>query len=239
MEHGITWAGLFLAPLQHRMAEWGIDPVPATDALIVAVLLILLAWVGGRAFRGGDLSEPRGKLDFAFFMELLVGGMLRFFQGILHHHGAARKMFVFLATFALFILGNNLLGLIPGFNPPTDQFNVTATLGLMTFFTAHFLGVREHGFGYIKKFMGPVWYMAPLMLPIELISHLVRPLSLGMRLFGNMTGDHKVVAVFTALLALGLPVPFMGLGLFVACLQAFVFVLLASVYFQDALDHPH
>jgi F-type H+-transporting ATPase subunit a len=84
-----------------------------------------------------------------------------------------------------------------------------------------------------------VWWLAPLMFPIELISHLVRPLSLAMRLFGNMTGDHKVVAVFTLLLPLGLPVPFMGLGVFVSCLQAFVFVLLSSVYFQDALDHPH
>ena len=77
------------------------------------------------------------------------------------------------------------------------------------------------------------------MLPIELISHLVRPLSLSIRLFGNMTGDHKVVAVFGSLLALGLPIPFMALGLFISFLQTFVFILLSAVYFQDALDHPH
>ncbi len=77
------------------------------------------------------------------------------------------------------------------------------------------------------------------MLPIELISHLVRPLSLSIRLFGNMTGDHKVVLVFGSLLALGLPIPFMGLGVFIAFLQAFVFILLSSVYFQDALEHAH
>lgn len=239
MEHGITWAGLLLAPLEHLLARYGIDPVPAMDALIVSVALIFLAWLGGRRFRKGDLTEPEGKVNLAFLMEAMVGGMLRFFEGILHHHGAARRMFFYLGTLALFILANNLLGLVPGFNPPTDQFNVTVTLGLMTFVVAHILGVREHGFAYIKKFMGPVWYMAPLLFPIELISHLVRPLSLAMRLFGNMTGDHKVVAVFTALLALGLPIPFMGLGVLVACLQALVFVLLASVYFQDALDHPH
>jgi F-type H+-transporting ATPase subunit a len=239
MEHGITWGGLFLAPLEHLLARWGVDPVPAIDALIVSALLLLFAYAGGRRFRRGDLTEPEGRVSLSFAVETMVGRMLAFFESILHHHGTARKMFFYLATFALFILGNNLIGLIPGFNPPTDQYNVTFVLGGMTFLTAHFLGVKEHGFGYIKKFMGPVWYMAPLLFPIEIISHLVRPVSLSMRLFGNMTGDHKVVAVFTSLLALGLPVPFMGLGVFVACLQAFVFVLLASVYFQDALDHPH
>ncbi|MCH8077262.1 MAG: F0F1 ATP synthase subunit A, partial [SAR324 cluster bacterium] len=157
----------------------------------------------------------------------------------LNHPGTARKLFFMLGTFAFFILGNNLIGLIPGFNPPTDQFNVTIVLALITFFTAHFIGIKTHGFAYIKKFLGPIWWIAPLMLPIELISHLVRPLSLSIRLFGNMTGDHKVVLVFTSLLALGLPIPFMGLGIFIAFLQTFVFILLSSVYFQDALEKAH
>jgi F-type H+-transporting ATPase subunit a len=237
MEHGITWGELLLEPLQHWLASLGVDPEPATDALFAAAVLILLAWFGGRAFRKAALVEPNGKVSFAFVMETIVAKMLAFFEGIIHH--GARNVFFLLGSFALFILVNNLLGLLPGFNPPTDQFNVTIVLGLMTFFTAHYLGVKEHGWGYIKKFIGPVWWLAPLMLPIELISHLVRPLSLAMRLFGNMTGDHKVVAVFTMLLPLGLPIPFMGLGVFVSFLQAFVFVLLSSVYFQDALDHPH
>jgi F-type H+-transporting ATPase subunit a len=237
MEHGITWGELLLEPLQHWLASLGVDPEPATDALFAAVVLILLAWFGGRAFRKVALVEPNGKVGFSFVMETIVAKMLAFFEGIIHH--GARNVFFLLGSFALFILVNNLLGLLPGFNPPTDQFNVTIVLGLMTFFTAHYLGVKEHGWGYIKKFIGPVWWLAPLMLPIELISHLVRPLSLAMRLFGNMTGDHKVVAVFTMLLPLGLPIPFMGLGVFVSFLQAFVFVLLSAVYFQDALDHPH
>jgi F-type H+-transporting ATPase subunit a len=237
MEHGITWGELFFAPLAHRLAEWGIDPVPALDALIVSVLLIALAYFGGRPFRRTELVEPDGKVSFSFLMEMLVGRMLAFFDGIIHH--GARGLFFYLGSVSLFILFNNLIGLIPGFNPPTDQFNVTFVLALMTFLIAHVIGVKAHGFVYIKKFMGPVWYMAPLIFPIEIISHLVRPLSLSMRLFGNMTGDHKVVAVFASLLALGLPIPFLGLGVFVACLQAFVFVLLSAVYFQDALDHPH
>lgn len=237
MDHGITWGELLLEPLQHWLASIGVDPEPTTDALFVTVALIVLAFFGGRKFRQQALVPPDGRVSFAFVMETVVARMLAFFDGIIH--SGARPVFILLGTFSLFILFNNLLGLVPGFNPPTDQFNVTVVLALMTFVTAHYLGIREHGWAYIKKFMGPVWWLAPLMFPIELVSHLVRPLSLSMRLFGNMTGDHKVVAVFALLLPLGLPVPFMGLGVFVSCLQAFVFVLLSAVYFQDALDHPH
>ncbi|MBI4083135.1 MAG: F0F1 ATP synthase subunit A [Candidatus Lambdaproteobacteria bacterium] len=237
MEHGVIWGELLFPGLAHLLATYGIDPVPAIDALLVSLGLLALAWFGGRKFRGVELREPEGRLSLPFFMELLLGGMLRFFGTIIHH--GAEKLFFVLGTLALFILANNLIGLVPGFNPPTDQYNVTVALALITFVTAHTIGIRTHGLSYIKKFLGPIWWMSPLIFPIELISHLVRPLSLSVRLFGNMTGDHKVVAVFTTLLALGLPVPFMGLGIFVSFLQAFVFVLLSSVYFQDALEHAH
>ncbi|MEE8434106.1 MAG: F0F1 ATP synthase subunit A, partial [bacterium] len=211
----------------------------AMDALFVSIMLILLAYFAGRKYRKTEMVEPDGKISLGNTLEFVISSLLNLFSGIIHHPGMARKMFFMLGTFAFFILGNNLIGLIPGFNPPTDQFNVTIVLALLTFFTAHFIGIKTHGFAYIKKFMGPIWWIAPLMLPIELISHLVRPLSLSIRLFGNMTGDHKVVLVFTSLLALGLPIPFMGLGIFIAFLQTFVFILLSSVYFQDALEQAH
>ena len=107
------------------------------------------------------------------------------------------------------------------------------------FLTTHIVGVGIHGFSYIKHFTGPVWWLAWLLLPIELISHFVRPVSLGLRLFGNMTGDHKVVGVFFGILPLLLPIPFLGVGLFVACLQAFVFLLLTLVYLSGAMEHAH
>ena len=236
-EPGVTWGSLLLGPLQHLMAKYGIDPVAGVDALIVSVLLIVFAFVAGRKFRGANVVEPEGRVNLAFMMEFILGGMLSFFEGIIDQ--GARKLFFLLGTFSFFILGNNLLGLLPGFGSPTDQYNVTIVLALMTFVTAHAIGIRKHGPAYIKKFMGPVWWLTPLMLPIELISHLVRPLSLSMRLFGNMTGDHKVVVVFTSLFFLGLPIPFMGLGIFISVLQTFVFVLLSCVYFQDALEHAH
>lgn len=237
MEHGITWAGLLFSPLEHLLAAYGIDPIAGVDALIVSTLLLIFAFVAGRRFRQEEMVDHGGQVSLAFIAEFTIARLQGLFDGIMVH--GSRKVFFILGTFSFFILGNNLIGLVPGFNPPTDQFNVTVALALITFFTAHFLGIREHGFGYIKKFMGPLWWIAPLMLPIELISHLVRPLSLSIRLFGNMTGDHKVVLVFSSLLAVGLPIPFMGLGVFIAVLQTFVFILLSSVYFQDALDHPH
>ena len=233
----ITWGALFFPSLEHLMAEYGIDPHAGIDALVVSVLLIGFAYVAGRRYRGTEMLEPDGRVSVGYVAEFAIEKLLGLFESIIHH--GARSVFWVLGSFAFFILANNLIGLVPGFNPPTDQFNVTIVLALITFVTAHTMGVRAHGFGYIKKFMGPLWWVAPLMFPIELISHLVRPLSLSIRLFGNMTGDHKVVAVFTSLLALGLPVPFMGLGVFVSFLQAFVFILLSAVYFQDALDHPH
>jgi F-type H+-transporting ATPase subunit a len=233
----ITWGALLLGPLEHLLAEWGIDPHAGIDALVVSVGLIVLAFAAGRRYRATEMVEPDGRVSFAFVFEWVIAKLLALFDGIIHH--GARPLFFVLGTFSFFILANNLIGLLPGFNPPTDQFNVTIALALITFVTAHTIGIRAHGFAYIKKFMGPLWWIAPLMLPIEIISHLVRPLSLSVRLFGNMTGDHKVVAVFSSLLALGLPVPFMGLGVFVSFLQTFVFILLSAVYFQDALDHPH
>ena len=237
MEHAITWGALLFAPLEHLMAEYGIDPHTGIDALIVTVLLILLAFFAGRRYRGTDMLEPEGKVSLGFIAEFIIGALDNLFNDIIHH--GARKVFFILGTFAFFILGNNLIGTIPGFNPPTDQMNVTFALGLITFLTAHTVGIRTYGFGYIKKFMGPVWWLSPLLMPIEVISHLVRPVSLSVRLFGNMTGDHKVVAAFFSMVALGIPIPFMGLGVLVSLLQTFIFTLLSAIYIQDALEHPH
>lgn len=240
MEHGITWSHLFFGPLEELLAHYGVDPQAGIDTLIVSVGLILFAFFAGRRFRAQDQVEPKGQVNMSLAVESVVVGLLGIFNGILSRgKQGARPIFFLLGSFAFFILASNLLGLVPGFLPPTAQFNVTVVLALCTFFTAHTIGIRAHGLAYVRKFMGPLIWLAPLMLPIELVSHLVRPLSLSVRLFGNMTGDHAVVGVFSSLVSLGLPIPFMGLGMFVSFLQAFVFVLLSAVYFQDALEPPH
>ncbi|MDH4120579.1 MAG: F0F1 ATP synthase subunit A [Deltaproteobacteria bacterium] len=235
--HGVLWGPMWMAPVAQIMAQYGIDPVTGTHSLIVAALLVVFAWLAGRPFRKAAMVEPDGRASLTFMTESALGAMHSFFEGVVQHH--LGRLFMVLATFSLFILVSNLLGLIPGFLPPTDQFNLTFTLAIIVYLTSHFIGIREHGFGYIKKFLGPIWWITPLLFPIELMSNLMRPVSLSVRLFGNMFGDHKVITIFASFLALGLPIPFLGLGLMVAGIQAFVFVLLAAVYFQDALDHPH
>ncbi|OGG95414.1 MAG: ATP synthase F0 subunit A [Candidatus Lambdaproteobacteria bacterium RIFOXYD12_FULL_49_8] len=224
-------------PVNHALESIHVDTHLGVDVLFTSLVLIVLALVAGAKFRSGTQIEPTGKLDLASVTETIVGGVYHFTEGLIGHK--AKSLFALTGSLAFFILINNLLGLVPGFNPPTDQFNVTIVLGLIVFVITHVLGFQTHGFAYIKHFMGPAWWLAWLMFPIELISHLVRPLSLALRLFGNITGDHMVGAVFFGILPLVLPLPFLGLGLFVSFVQTFVFLLLTLVYFQMALAHDH
>ena len=146
-------------------------------------------------------------------------------------------------AFSLFllILFCNLIGLVPGFNPPTEEMSTTFALGVFTFFLYNYLGVRAVGLvNYLKHFAGPLWYMAILILPLELISHLVRPLTLGLRLKGNMLGDHTLLAIVYDLAPWGLPIFPLLLGLFTCIIQAFVFTILTLVYISLVLaNHEH
>jgi len=234
--NAFTWGSL-MTPVLEQMSHYGVDSHVGIDVLFTFGLLVVLAFFGGRKFRKAEMVEPSGKLDFATFFEITVGGLYNFTKNSLGDK--AKSVFFLTGSFAFFILFNNALGIIPGFNPPTDQFNVTIVLGLIAFIAYNVLGIQAHGFSYIKQFLGPAWYLAWLMLPIEIISHCVRPLSLALRLFGNITGDHKVGAVFFGLVPLIVPLPFMGLGIFVAGMQTFVFLLLTLVYMQMAMSHDH
>ena len=234
--NAFTWGSL-ATPVNHALETAGVDARVGFDVLVTAVLLIVLAILGGAKYRKSAMVEPSGKLDFSTFFEIVVGGMYSFFKGFIHEK--AKPMFFLFGSVALFILFNNLIGSIPGFNPPTDQFNVTIVLGLTIFIATHIVGVMVHGGSYIKQFLGPLWWLSWLIFPIELISHFVRPLSLALRLFGNITGDHAVGAKFFTLVPLIVPLPFLGLGVFVAFVQTFVFVLLSLVYIQMAMSHDH
>jgi F-type H+-transporting ATPase subunit a len=151
---------------------------------------------------------------------------------------ATKKYYTVIMFFFTVIFANNVVGLIPGFLPPTDNFNTTLALGTFVFLYYNYQGIRAQGLvGHIKHFMGPVWYLAILILPIELISHGVRPLSLGLRLKGNMEGDHLVLSIFSGLIPYIIPIPFYVIGLFVCFMQAFVFTLLTMVYISLATAH--
>jgi F-type H+-transporting ATPase subunit a len=145
----------------------------------------------------------------------------------------------YLAALGVFILVSNLIGLIPGFEAPTAIPSVPLGCALVTWFYYHLHGIRHNGFGYIKHFLGPVWWLAPLMFVIEIASHLARILSLTVRLFANMFAGDMVTLVFFSLVPIGIPVIFMLLHIGVSIIQTYIFVLLATVYIGEAVAHEH
>jgi F-type H+-transporting ATPase subunit a len=149
------------------------------------------------------------------------------------------KFTAYLTTLGLFILLANLLGLVPGLESPTASASVPLGFALCTFIYYHFHGIREHGFSYIKQFLGPVWWLSPLLLPIEIISHCARILSLTVRLYANMLAGDLVTLAFFSLVPIGVPLVFLGLHLGVAIVQAYVFFLLATIYLSLAVSHDH
>jgi len=226
VEHPFTWVsvipGLSLLP-DHT----------ATATLVIAALLTW-AFVARRQMQAAtDAVVPDATLTARNTLEIFVEWFVGFIEGLLGHQG--RQLVHIYATFFLFILAANLTGLLPGVIPPTSNFNVTFALGVTSFLIYNYYGFRAKGVGYLKHFLGPIWWLAFLMLPLELIDNLVRPVSLALRLFGNMTGDHLVLEIFTGLTKVGVPVIFYALGAFVSLIQAFVFTILSIIYLSLAL----
>jgi F-type H+-transporting ATPase subunit a len=170
-------------------------------------------------------------------LETIVSGLENFVVDIMGPEG--RHYLSLIGSLFLFILVCNLQGLIPGFDSPTANINTTLALALVTFTATHYIGIKRHGFAYVKHFMGPMWALAPLMLPIELISHLARVMSLTFRLFGNMVAKHKLLLVLALLAPYIAPVPILGLGLLVAFVQALVFTLLTMLYLSGSVEEAH
>jgi F-type H+-transporting ATPase subunit a len=156
-------------------------------------------------------------------------------EGMIGHGG--RQYVPLLATMFTFILFANLVGLLPGFTPPTGNIGTTLGLGIVSFLAYNYYGFREHGVSYLKQFAGPVIWLAPLMAVVEVLSHVFRPVSLAIRLFGNMFADHLVLGIFTDLTKVVIPIAFYTLGAFVCVLQAFVFTVLSIVYIALAVGH--
>jgi F-type H+-transporting ATPase subunit a len=174
---------------------------------------------------------------FQNVMEVIIGGFDSLLTDTMGHEG--RKFFPLIATLGLYILTSNLLGLIPGFESPTANLNTTVSMAVVVFVMTHIVGVKVHGVKYFKQFMGPVWWLTPLMLPIEIISHLSRPLSLSVRLFGNIMGEDIVLAVVLLLVPLLVPLPVFVLMIFTSCIQTLVFMLLAMMYIAGAMEEAH
>jgi F-type H+-transporting ATPase subunit a len=202
--------------------------------LFVAFGALRYATAVGASGDAGLVPPPRFGLRNLF--EMLADTIFNLMANVMGEK-EARRFLPLIGTLFLFILFSNLLALIPGFLPPTDTLKTNLGLSLLVFLLTHVYGVRAHGIKYFKHFLGPWLPLAPLMLPIELISHIARPVSLAMRLLGNIAADHAVVLAFFAIIPFLVPVPFLVMGVFVSVVQAVVFSLLTTVYIGTAVAH--
>lgn len=240
MEHPILFISVILSKLGlpiphgfvgHTLLEKIVSPHLTYTWLVMAFLIIMPKLTLGR------LEMIPGKSQN--FWEAVVGGLEGFMADNMGKEGA-KLMFPMLATFSLYILVANLIGLMPGFMSPTSNLNITLGCTLIVFVTTHILGVKFHGAKYIKHFMGPVPWLVPLMFPLEIISHFARILSLSIRLFGNIMAKETLLGVLFMLAgAYFAPLPILCLGVFVSFVQALVFVLLSIAYFSGAMEHAH
>jgi F-type H+-transporting ATPase subunit a len=205
-------------------------PAHVSHAVLVILILGVLSFLATRR-----LELYPGKIQN--FMEVVVGALHNLLLETMGEHG--KKFFPLIATSGLFILVSNLLGLIPGFESPTSNLNTNACMALTVFVLTHVMGVKIHGIKYFKHFVGPNPWLAPLMIPIEIIGHLARPISLTFRLFGNMEGGHIVLAVLFILVPFLIPLPILILKLLICFIQSLVFVLLSMMYIAGAMEEAH
>jgi F-type H+-transporting ATPase subunit a len=237
MEHPILFINLLLEKFgvhvsEHpeSFSEYLVQP-HVTYTWVVMALLLVLGFLAVRSLK----MVPSGGQNF---FELVVTGMEDFMMGITGEEGMF--MFPLIATLGLFILISNYLGMIPGFYSPTASINTTAACAIIVVFMTHVIGIKFHGIKYIKHFMGPVWWLMPLIMPIEIIGHIARLFSLSIRLFGNIFGEELVLGILFFLAGVYMaPLPMMVLGLLTGLIQAFIFCVLSMMYFAGSIEHAH
>ncbi len=212
------------------------------DHILVFLLLCVLLVVGALIYRSQTNDKekavlPDSGITFKNIAEMYGSFIMTQCRAVLGEKDAP-KYFAYIATVFILIFLSNAIGLIPGFLPPTESINTTLALGFFSFFYFNGKGMKELGvINYFKHFAGPLWYMAILIFPIEIISTCIRPVSLALRLYGNMYGDHMVLGTFSNLAPVAVPVVFMLLGLLVSFIQAYVFCMLSMVYISLATAH--
>ncbi|MBI3599919.1 MAG: F0F1 ATP synthase subunit A [Nitrospinae bacterium] len=203
-----------------------------TYTWVIIILLSVASFLVGRRLK----LVPEGVGQN--FFEVAVEGIANFMDENIGHGG--RRYLPLIGTIAFFILLSNLVGLIPGFLSPTANVNTNAAMAVVVFLTYHYIGITRHGIvKYLKSFTGPIWWLAPLIFPLEIITHLARPLTLTLRLFGNIKGEDLVLIILASLVPLLLPVPMMFLAIFTSIIQTVIFSLLSMFYIAGALEEHH
>jgi F-type H+-transporting ATPase subunit a len=209
------------------------DPLHVVPDYIVMVLIVavLVAVLLGLASRRPKLV-PGPRQSIAEMIVQMFDGLIVDTVG-----PEGRKYLPVVGTVGIFVFGCNMIGLVPGFMSPTSKLNVTLGCALVVFFYYHAQGVKAQGLKYFKHFMGPIPALAPLMIPIEVISHFSRPVSLSMRLFGNIFAEELLIVIMASIIPFLLPLPFMAVAIFTSLIQSFVFVLLSCIYIAGAVAH--
>lgn len=205
-------------------------PYHVVYAWIAMAILFLASWAASRKLS----LVPKGTQNF---MEVLVGGLEDFVVQNMGEDG--RKVFPVLGTIFIFILVMNLMGLVPGVDAATANINTNAAMALFVFLYYNYWGIRLHGAGYIKHFLGPSAPLAPLMFIIEVISHFSRPLSLTLRLFGNIRGEEIVIMLLFFLAPIFSTIPIFFLFILMKAMQAFIFFMLSMMYLKGAFEEAH
>ncbi len=216
-------------------AEWHGDPnLPIPTHVVMFFIAVLISTVGLRLLLGRlSLENPSPRQQV---FELLFSGLRNLMRENIGPHGL--KYFPMIGTFAVLIGVCNLMGLIPGLVAPTANYNVPLALALLSFLYYNYVGLKENGLvEYLRHFAGPVLVIAPLFFPVEIVSNSARIISLSMRLFWNIFGDETLASVFSQIVAWGVPVLLMPLGLFVALMQTFIFVMLSIIYIGEVTHH--
>lgn len=206
---------------------------PYIHVFMTWIVMLFLFIVGFAVSR--NLKMVPGRLQN--FVEVIIGGLEDFVVTNIGEDG--RKVFAVLCVLFVFIWPSNLLGLIPGFDAPTANINTNAAMAIFLFGYYNWIGLKRWGPGYIKHFMGPIAFLAPLMLILEFISHLARPLSLTLRLFGNIKGEEIVLILMFSLAPIVGSLPMYILFLLAKTIQAFIFFMLGMIYLKGSLEHAH
>ncbi len=204
--------------------------------IMAALVVVIVAGVLFAARRSFSLDRPS---TLQQVLELLLGALRNLCDDVIGH-GLGRPFVPFIVALAFFIFISNIFGLVFFLQPPTANTSTTFALSLTAFLFYNAVGIgRQGAVGYAKQFVGPVWWLFPLMVPIEIISHLARILSLALRLFGNIFGEHTATGIFVAMVPFVVPWPMLGLGLLGAVIQTFIFIMLTSVYIAGAVAEEH
>jgi len=236
-EHGFNWLSLIFSGEDIHHYGHVIMTIAVMGLILIGAIFARIQL--NKAMKREDKGLiPDSKLTFRNFYDILAEKLYGLAESVMGKHNA-ELYFPIVGVLFFYIFTSNLIGMIPGLLPPTDNLNTTFALGAFVFLYYNYVGIKTSGMAYFKHFLGPVLWLSPLILVVEIASHVFRPISLGLRLRGNIMGDHVVLGIFNSLTPYVVPVVFYGIGLFVCLIQAFVFCLMTMVYISLSATHDH